>query len=280
MELTLTTKKRIAEYLGRGKRFDGRSPLDYRKISIKTNVSKLAEGSAEVSIGKTRVIAGVKMSIAEPYPDSEDSGNLMVTTELLPIASEKFESGPPTIFAIELARIIDRGIRESEVIDFKKLCIKKGEKVWAVMIDIYPLNDDGNLIDAAGLAATAALSTAVFPVLKDDKIEYGEFTTKHLPLNKCIPLTLTFYKIGNNMILDPDAREEEASEARLSIALSESEKSKEILINAMQKGGSNESESAPLTKEELFNVFDMAVKEERKLRKIFNEQVKEAKAEK
>ena len=124
------------------------------------------------------------------------------------------------------------------------------------------------------MAAVSALISAVFPVLKDDKVEHGEFTAKHLPLTKTLPLTMTFYKIGDNFIIDPTAREEETSESRLSIALSESEKTKEIMINAMQKGG-NESTSAPLSKDEIFNIFDLAVKEEKKLRKIFNEQVLE-----
>ena len=35
-----------------------------------------------------------------------------------------FDIGRPGIEAIELARVIDRGIRESGFIDFKKLCIK------------------------------------------------------------------------------------------------------------------------------------------------------------
>ena len=80
----------------------------------------------------------------------------MITAEFSPMASELFEKGPPSIEAIELARIIDRGIRESEVIDVKKLCIKEGEKVWSVMIDLYPMNNGGNLIDACALAAMAA----------------------------------------------------------------------------------------------------------------------------
>ena len=149
METSKITGERISQYLEKGKRFDGRNLEDFRKIEIETNVSKNAEGSARVKIGKTEVIVGVKMDVMEPYPDSVDKGNLMVTAELLPLSSERFESGPPKFSAIEIGRLTDRAIRESKFIQMEKLCIKEGEKVWSVYIDIYSLNDDGNLIDAA-----------------------------------------------------------------------------------------------------------------------------------
>src|SRR3989338_5346357 len=149
----------------KGAREDGRDFLEYRKpIKIEYGVSsKSAEGSARVTIGDTEVVAGVKLEVGEPFPDTPDEGVLMVGAELLPLSNPEFESGPPSIDSIELARIIDRGIRESKCIDFSKLCIKKGEKVWMVFIDIYPINDSGNLFDAASLAALAALKDAKFP---------------------------------------------------------------------------------------------------------------------
>ena len=113
------------------------------------------------------MITGVKMAIETPYPDTPDSGNLMVGAELSPMASPEFESGPPSIQAIELARVVDRGIRESKAIDFDKLCIEKGEKVWSVMIDLTPINDAGNLFDVAALSALAAIKNAKFPKLEE-----------------------------------------------------------------------------------------------------------------
>jgi exosome complex component RRP42 len=260
MEVSNITKKRIVEYLSVGKRFDNRKLLEYRDIEIETGISKNAEGSARVRIGKTEVVAGVKMDVGEPYTDSEDKGTMMVTTELSPLASEKFEMGPPRINAIELARIIDRGIRESGFINFEKLCIKEGEKVWTVFIDIYPMNDDGNLIDASGMAAIAALSTAVMPKYdeKNEKVEFGEFTNKKLPLTEHMPLTLTFHKVGKNILLDPITEEEEAAETRVSLAISP--KGKDALINAVQKG-----DEAAFQEGEIFDLIDTAMQEWKKL---------------
>ena len=269
METPNVTKKRIIDYLSKGFRFDGRKPFEFRNLKIETGVSKKAEGSARVVLGKTEVLVGVKLGLATPYPDSLDAGTLMVTAELSPMASEKFEKGPPSIVAIGLARVIDRGIRECEVIDMKKLCIKKGENVWSVFLDIYPINDDGNLIDAASLGAMAALKTAVFPKLIEDntKVDFGNFTTKKLPIKEDFPLTMTFYKIGNNFVLDPTTEEEGASEAKLSIAISTSKKGEEI--NALQKDGEE-----TFSIDEVKLMIDTAIKEVKKLSASFDKSLK------
>ena len=263
-EISSLTKKRIIEYLGEGKRFDGRDMLEYRNIEVETGVSKNAEGSARVRLGKTEVIAGVKLAVGEPYPDNEEEGTMITTMELLPLSSEEFNYGPPGIEAIEIARIVDRGIRESGFIDFDKLCVKKGEKVWNVFIDIYSMNDDGNLLDASCLASVIALLTATMPKYdeKQEKVLYEEKTNKKLPLTKTIPLTFTFHKVGKNIILDPRREEEKSSEAKLSIALSYNPK-KEIWINAVQKG-----DEVSFKEEEIVRIIDLA---EKKFKEVYKE---------
>ncbi|RLG16294.1 RNA-binding protein [Candidatus Pacearchaeota archaeon] len=265
METSKLTEEKIKRYLTEGKRFDGRKPNEFREISIETGVSKNAEGSARVKIGKTEVIVGVKMDVSEPYPDSPDKGNLMVTAELLPLSSPKFENGPPRFPAIELGRVIDRGIRESKFIEFEKLCIKKGEKVWTVFIDIYSINDDGNLFDAASLGALVALKNARIPKYneKEERVLFGELTEKRIPLSKEIPLSLTVYKIGNNLLVDPTKEEEETSESRITIASSNG------TIFSMQKGGLKELEI-----EEFYNMLNLIEKTEREILKKIEKYLK------
>lgn len=239
------------------KRPDGRGLLDYRKpITIKYGISKNAEGSAEVTIGKTRVVCGVKMELGEPFADRPDEGSLMVTAEFAAVSSPMFEPGAPGEGSIELARVVDRGIRESGAIDVKKLCIKPGEKIWLVMIDMYIQNHDGNLIDACALAAIAALKKAIFPKLKDDKIDYGQHTKEKLPIEHT-PIACTFQKIGNYIMLDTTAAEEEAMTARMTITIDETG-----TINAAQKGGSE-----GLSEEEISKCIDIAVEKSKELRK-------------
>src|SRR3989338_661325 len=218
--------------LEKGERIDGRKFDEYRKIKIETGVSKNAEGSARVIMGDTEVIVGVKMDVGEPYFDSQDEGVLITGAELLALSSEDFELGPPGTKAVELARVVDRGIRESGCIDMKKLCIKKKEKVWMIFIDIYTINDGGNLIDASALAVLAALRDTKFPVYdeKNERVDYGNLDKKSLPLIK-LPLACTLYKIGGKTLVDVDSEEEKVIDARLTVTMAEKE------IHAMQKGG-------------------------------------------
>jgi len=130
METSTLTKEKLRKMFTEGKRFDGRNLSDYRDIEVSYDVSNKAEGSARVKIGKTEAVVGVKLQVGEPYPDSPDKGNLMVSGDLLPLASPRYESGPPKFNAIELPRLVDRAIRGSGMIDFEKLVIEKGEKVW------------------------------------------------------------------------------------------------------------------------------------------------------
>lgn len=252
MKTAKITENRIKEYLSQGKRFDKKRSLEeFREIVIETGVSKHAEGSAKIKIGKTEVIVGIKMGVAEPYPDSPDKGNLMVTAELLPLSSPRFELGPPKIEAIELARVIDRAIRESKFIDLEKLCIEKGKKVWTIFIDIYSINDDGNLLDAAGIGAIVALKNAKIPKYdeKNEVVLYGELSNKNLPVTNEVPLSITFHKIGNNIIVDPTREEEDVSGTRVTIG------SYKGVISSMQKGNSEE-----LSEEEIYSILDLSDK--------------------
>lgn len=253
--MSRTTREHVLAALSKGIRFDGRKPEQMRKITVEQGISASAEGSARVKMGDTEVLAGVKMSVEEPYPDTADRGNLMVNAELLPLSSPEFESGPPGIEAIELARVVDRGIRESEAVDFKKLCIKEGEKVWSVMIDICTINAAGNLIDASALAAIAALKNTRFPKFDGEKIDYMEHTKEGLPLQK-EPIAVTVFKIDKHIIVDPLDEEEDNADARLTITTID-----DGIICSLQKGG-----DMPLTVEEIDQMIGTAQEKAKEIR--------------
>jgi len=272
MEITNLNKHQIAELLKKGKRNDNRGLLEYRDIEIETGISINAEGSSRVKMGKTEVIVGVKLGTQEPYTDHEDEGTMMTGMEFSPMSGERHESGPPKMDSIEIARVVDRGIRESKFIDFKKLCIKKGEKVWSVSIDMYCINDDGNVLDACAIGALVALKTAKFPVYdeKEEIIKYGEFTDTPLPLTEYIPFTMTVYKIKGNFLIDPDRNEEDTSEARVTFSISKPKK--EHIINSMQKG-----ERDSITCDELIKITDIVEKIYDEVFPKIEKKIKEAK---
>src|SRR5665811_523959 len=142
-QLTRVRLKQISQLIEKGKRLDERGLQDYRDLKIEQGLIERAEGSARVLLGKTEVLVGVKVETGEPFPDTPNDGVQTVNAELVPIASPNFEPGPPDENSIELARIVDRGIRESKAIDTEKLCIEPGKKVFVVFIDVYVLNHDG-----------------------------------------------------------------------------------------------------------------------------------------
>ena len=236
-------------------RLDGRKLEDYRDITVETNISKTAEGSARVKIGETEVFAGIKMEIATPFPDRPDDGAIMVNAEFLAMASPEFESGPPQMPAIELARVVDRGIRESGAINLKKLCIKKGEKCWMLVVDICTVNDAGNLLDAAALAAIAALRDARFPKFENGELDYKTKTDKKIDM-AITPIAITVLKIGDNILVDPVHDEEINLDARLTVTTTEKN-----VICALQKGG-NET----LSVENIDKMVDLAIEKANVLR--------------
>lgn len=239
-------------------RHDGRRFDEFRQpITIEYGVSaKSAEGSARVTIGDTIVVAGVKLELGQTYPDTPDEGSIMVNAEMLPLSSPEYEGGPPAIDAIELSRVVDRGIRESKGLDLKKLCYKAGEKMWIVMIDIYPINASGNLFDAAALAAIAALKNARFPKVENDQVIYKQLTDEPLPL-LFLPVSCTVLKIADKFVVDPTRDEELAADARLTVAFTEKGD-----ICAMQKGGEK-----PLLHDEVLAMIDLAGLKAAELRK-------------
>lgn len=226
-------QKQIAELIAKEKRVDGRGLSDYREIKVEQGLIERAEGSARVLLGKTEVMAGTKIGIGRPFSDTPDAGVLTVNAELVPLASPTFEPGPPKENAIELARVVDRGIRESEAIDFKKLCIKPGEKVFVVFVDVYVLNHGGNLIDASALAALGALLNTK---MLNYEIEEDEVKIKpgYTPLVvRKHPIAVTIAKINDKLIVDPSLEEEQMMDTRLTMTTDEDGN-----ICAIQKGGS------------------------------------------
>lgn len=259
------TGNRIKEYAKEGKRFDGRGLEEFRELIIEKNVSCKAEGSVRVKLGKTEVIVGVKMGVGEPYADSPTKGNFMVTAEMLPLSSPRFESGPPRIAAIEWARVTDRGLRESGFLDFEKLCIIKGEKVWTVFVDVYSINDDGNLMDAATIGAIAAMKLAKIPKYdaKTGKVMYDEPTKEGLPLTDVVPVAVSVHKLGKSLLVDPTREEEDVSTSRTTVGCSKG------VISSLQK-----SNSAALETDEIKKVFEIAEKVSAGILKKIEEAIK------
>src|SRR5256885_16700176 len=101
----------------------------------------------------------------------------------------------------------------------KSLVLLKGKKVQVVFVDIYILDHDGNLIDAASIAALAALASAKMlrAELKGDEVVYKP-GLHPLPLNNH-PVAVTFAKVGKTIVVDSVLEEEQLLTARLTVPI-------------------------------------------------------------
>ncbi|MEM2637520.1 MAG: exosome complex protein Rrp42 [Candidatus Korarchaeota archaeon] len=265
--VSILEAKRVFEALSEGKRIDGRRFDEYRPVEIETNVISNANGSAKVRIGETELIAGLKAELVSPFPDMPDQGIISVSLEITALADPSHLTGPPSEKAIEIARIVDRGFREGNAIDLYKYAYIPGKSVLGFFVDIYVLSDDGNIIDAAGIATLAALKSARIPKFKvegENVVPTGEYTTIEL---KTEPLPVTFYKIRDKLIVDATKTEEILSDSWLVISTGSDEN-----IYAAQKGG-----FGTLKFDEVMYCIDRSIQIGKRLREKINEVIKNGK---
>ena len=224
-------KQQMWEAISKGKRLDGRNLDEIRPIEAEVNVIRKANGSSKVNLGNSEVVAGVKVETGRPFEGLENKGALILSAEILPTASPYIEPGPPDEETIELARVVDRGIRESEMIDLDKLVLVPGEIVYTIFVDCSIINADGNLFDATSYAVVSALISSKIPIFKvqDGKVlDSGD--VQEPPLTT-IPISITAARVGDTVILDPTAEEEACMDARITITTNSNSD-----FTAVQKG--------------------------------------------
>lgn len=260
-------REQVFRTLETGVRLDGRKIDEYREIKIEVGPIVKADGSALVQIGNTKALVGVKILVGTPFPDTPDEGILTVNADILPIASPYEEPGPPDESTIELSRVVDRGIRESHMVDMESLVLEKGKKVYSVFVDVTVLDVDGNLFDAVSYAAVVALATTKYrkATLKGDQVVFSE---KRVPLKpKTIPASVTTAKIGRTLVVDPDWVEEAVMDARLTLTFNSNNE-----LCAMQKGG-----TFGFTPEEILKQMEVARAKAKENRVILKEAIEGAK---
>ena len=255
-------KSQILELLEQGKRIDGRSFDEPRKLTVEINAIPKANGSARVRLGDTEAVCGVKIQPDRPFPDMGDKGIFICTAELLPLSHPSVETGPPGPDVIELARVVDRGIRESHMVDVSQLVIEKNKSVVGVFADNVVVDYDGNLFDACSYAATAAVITSKMPKweMKDDVPTLVEGEESDLPTTT-IPVSITMGKIGNHIVVDPNGDEWASMDSRITITTDSDGN-----IVALQKGGHD-----GFTVDEIVKCGELSIKAGAKIRETLKQ---------
>lgn len=228
-------KKKITTLLRDGHRIDGRALDEPRHLIIDTGDIPKAEGSARVRLGDTEVVCGVKIQPDKPFPDLGDRGIFICTAEIMPLADPNVETGPPTEEVIELARVVDRGIRESGMIDLTKLVLQKDKSVIGLFVDNSVTDYDGNLFDACSYASVASILSCKIPKweIKDDVPTKVDGQVMEPPITT-LPISVTMGRIGDQIIVDPNAEEWSCMDARITITTNSASN-----ICAIQKGGND-----------------------------------------
>ncbi|CAG9808972.1 unnamed protein product [Chironomus riparius] len=202
-------EKAIAEKL----RIDKRGLNEFRNLAIFYGKNY---GSVIASLGETKVFASVSCEVSTPKTTRPNEGTIFINVEM---GSQQNEP------CIVVTRILERTIRESNCIDLESLCIVAEEKVWNLRVDISILNNEGNVIDCACIAAVSALAHFRRPdcTASGD----GEFTIHKSAEKDLIPIVLHHYPIcvnyalfeGKTPIADPTILEERVTNASLILAV-------------------------------------------------------------
>lgn len=96
--------------------------------------------------------------VVKPQADRPYEGFILLTTEISPMASSSYEAGGrASDEEVVMARLLDKALRRSNCIDREALCIVAGQSVWQIRLDVHFLDDEGNMLDAASIAAITAL---------------------------------------------------------------------------------------------------------------------------
>ncbi|XP_045903355.1 exosome complex component RRP45 [Micropterus dolomieu] len=204
------------------KRLDGRQTYDYRKMKITFGTDY---GCCFVDLGKTRVMAQVSCELVCPKESRPNEGIMFFNIELSPMASPAFEQGRQSELSVKLNRQLERCLRNSKCIDTESLCVVSGEKVWQIRVDVHMLNHDGNLMDAASIAAITALSHFRRPdvgIQGEDVTVYSPEERDPIPLSiyhMPISVSFAFFQQGTYLLVDPCEREERVMDGLLMIAM-------------------------------------------------------------
>ncbi|XP_033217248.1 exosome complex exonuclease RRP42 [Belonocnema kinseyi] len=208
-------------------RLDGRSRLEYRMIEIESKLMEQVNGSARVRLGNSDIMAGVKLEIDAPFPDSPFEGKLEFFVDCSANATPEFEGKGGDDIANEISHVLSRTYQSPQTFDLRSLSILPHKKCWKMFVDILILQCGGNLFDAVGVAVKAALNSTEIPKVTSATVDGAEADI-HLSddIYDCtkldvtnFPLFVTVCKIGDHCIVDPTSEEEMCSAASLVISV-------------------------------------------------------------
>ncbi|XP_071686593.1 uncharacterized protein [Rutidosis leptorrhynchoides] len=217
---------------------DARPLTKARDTSLALGAVASADGSALAKIGCTTMLAAIKMEVMTPAKETPDEGCIAIEFHMPAICSPIVRPGRPAEAAPVVSKQLSDTILSSGMIDLKELSLVSGKAAWMAYLDVYCLDADGALFDAALLASVAAFSHLQIPLvsLNDDgrvvivSKENEGYNVKNKPVNeekrklklRNIPFGLTCVLHKKYILADPTAEEESIMETMITIVLDSS----------------------------------------------------------
>lgn len=267
-------------HLSESLRPDGRPLGKARDTIVNLGLVSSADGSALAKIGSTTMIAAIRMEVMTPSLDSPDEGCIAVEFHMPPICSPTVRPGRPADEAPVISKRLSDIISSCDMIDLKELCLVSGKAAWMGYLDIYCLDADGALFDAALLSAVAAFSNLQIPVValndngrivainggqeENASIREKEAVNKEkrkLTL-KNIPFSLTCILHKKYILADPTAEEESIMDTLVTVVLDSSDQ-----IVSFNKSGGNALAGSSAIK----SCVELAKKRGKELKEILGE---------
>lgn len=236
-------------------RIDGRRFDQMRKVKIKKDILKFAEGSCLIEIGNTQVICAASVEESVP-PFLRGKGKGWVTSEygMLPrscrerIAREGTR-GRPNGRTQEIQRLIGRSLRS--IVDMSLL----GER--SLWIDCDVIQGDGGTRTASVTGSFVALSLALKKLQKE-----GVLTT--LPVKDYLA-AVSVGIVDGVLMVDLNYEEDSKADVDMNVIMTGSGRLVEVQGTA---------EAAPFTKKQLNQMLDLAAQATQKLIQLQKQAVK------
>ncbi|AAD14485.1 putative ribosomal protein S5 domain 2-type [Arabidopsis thaliana] len=268
-------------HLSESLRPDGRQLGKARDTIVNLGLVSTADGSALAKIGSTTMLAAIRMEVMTPSTDSPDEGCIAIEFHMPPICSPTVRPGRPAEAAPVISKRLSDTILSSGMIDLKELCLVSGKAAWMGYLDIYCLDADGALFDAALLAAVAAFSNLQIPIvaLNDngrivavtgEKDQDNALITEKEAVNKekrkltlkNIPFSLTCILHKNYILADPTTEEESIMDTLVTVVLDSSDQ----MVSFYKSGGAALAYSSAIK-----SCVELARKRAKELKQILGE---------
>ncbi|KAF0974390.1 hypothetical protein FDP41_006422 [Naegleria fowleri] len=201
------------KFLPEGIRPDGRSLNMIRESLISSGSLRNCEGSSLVKTGNTSVVCGIKAEVMIPTEEAPRDGRVVISFDFPSICASDVTGNWEEVNERKctIQQRLASVLYNCEVLDLSQLCIEEGKASWVLYADLYCLENDGNVFDAALIALLTALRNVSLPKVEISKDEEAIVTDEKANLKLKLnhyPIPLSFGLLSDYILVDPTSEEE------------------------------------------------------------------------